>query len=175
MRRALLATGTLVTAMLLAPAAPAAAGTATPADRTPASAGAVPPSFGTYAVNRGSVGIHTTPYTVIASVSSGGGQNTLSITGAYSVAKAATFTTGITVAQLSANLGFSQTGTTTVTVGCSYNTNGVAGVLTAYPRSNVVRYDVYARVLGGGTANDRYVGSGQFNQPVGFDCQFRRY
>lgn len=177
MRKPLLAlAGTLAAGLLaLAPASTAAADPGAPAGSAPAASGPVTQGFGYYAVNRGSLGIFNTPYTTIASVSSAGGQNTLTISGTYSVSKAATFTTGITVSEISANLGFTQTSSSAVTVGCSYNTGGVAGVLNAYPRSNVVKYDVYERSLGGGTGNDRYVGSGQFNQPVGFACQFNRY
>lgn len=175
MKKALLATVGALAAAVLA-VAPAGAATAdTGAGPTAAAPGPVTQGFGYYAVSRGSLGIYNTPYTTIASVASAGGQNTLTISGTYSVAKAATFTTGITIADISANLGYSQTTTQALTVGCSYNTNGAAGVLNAYPRSDVIAYDVYERNLGGGGGNDTYVGSGQFNQPVGFTCQFDAY
>jgi hypothetical protein len=126
---------------------------------------------GYYVVNRGSLGVVNAPYTTIATVGGSAGQGSLSINQSYSVAKQATLTVGLTTEAISASLTDSATLTEQVQVTCTYETGGRAAVLTAYPRAEVIEYDVYERYIGGGTGNDPYVGRGQFYVPRGFFCQ----
>jgi hypothetical protein len=126
-------------------------------------------SLTVYAKRTADYGVQNTPYRVLASVSGSAGQGTLSINRTVTVTGSATFTGGLDFKTIKAQIGVTGSYSVALQVGCSYQTGGRAATLTAYPRSRVVAYSVYQRVLG--TNNDRFIGSGQYYQPVGVHCQ----
>ncbi|MEV0001729.1 hypothetical protein AB0H28_05500 [Micromonospora sp. NPDC050980] len=131
-------------------------------------------SLGYYVVRSANLGVVSTPSVELGRISSNGGQAQLTLTVTKAVQRSATLTTGLSVQAISAQLGFTNSSTTTVSASCTVSVNSICtAVLIGTPYSQVIEYRLYERFLGGGTGNDRYVGTGQLSVPQanGMHCQ----